>query len=222
MGDGAEPDGYRGFGRIHLAMGMPLGGEGSLALFVADSANYRITDGDVHDFAFDVDASAGLDFRATLSWIDPPTSVYSAVQLVNNLDLSVVSPSGTTLTMWSSGRADTVNVNERVTVDSADVESGTYTVQVAANGLTTDTQKYSLVVNGAISPLAASSESPFAPAADSSSRQSGSDGDGSGSPADAAGSSSGAMTTQSSPVSLLAHLLGGAVVSAIAAACTTV
>ena len=213
MGGGAEPDGYRGFGRIHLAMGMPLGGEGSLALFVADAANYRITDGDVHDFAFQVDAAAGLDFRATLSWIDPPTSIYSAVQLVNNLDLSVVSPSGTTLTMWSSGRADTVNVNERVIVDAADVVSGTYTVQVAADGLTTDTQKYSLVVNGAISPLAASSESPSAPSP-ASSLEPGSDDDGSGSPADAAGSSSGAMMTQSPPVSLLAHLLGAAVVSA--------
>ncbi|CAN0531747.1 unnamed protein product, partial [Scytosiphon promiscuus] len=38
MGGSSEPDGFRGFGRIHLARGMPLGGEGSLAVFVSDSS----------------------------------------------------------------------------------------------------------------------------------------------------------------------------------------
>lgn len=177
MGGSAEPDGYRGFGRIHLAMGMPLGGEESLALFVADSASYKLADGDAHEFAFEVDSAAGLDFRATISWIDPPTSVLARVQLANNLDLSVVTPGGTIRTMWSSssfatGVADLVNVNERVIVDAADVEGGTYTVRVTADGLTTATQSYSLVVNGAISPLAASSEAPSAPSPVSSSSSS--------------------------------------------------
>ncbi|CAN0087187.1 unnamed protein product [Laminaria digitata] len=172
MGGRAEPDGYRGFGRIHLAMGMPLGGEETLALFVGDSANYKLSDGETHEFAFEVDAAAGLDFRATLSWIDPANSIVASVQLLNNLDLVVLSPSGTSHTMWGLGEVDVVNNNERVIVDAGDVESGTYTVQVAADGLTTDAQRYSLVVNGAITPLAASSEAPPPPSPSTSSSSS--------------------------------------------------
>ncbi|CAM9414342.1 unnamed protein product, partial [Laminaria digitata] len=106
---------------------------------------------DSQEFIFDVDAEAGLDFRATLSWIDPPAASAAGVQLVHDLDLEVVSPSGATHVMWaSSGAEDSVNVNERVIIAAEDVESGTWTVRVSTNGLTTESQSYSLVVNGAI------------------------------------------------------------------------
>lgn len=156
MGGSSEPDGVRGFGRVHLEMGLPLGGEGDLVLYVADSSGTSLGDSSEREYFFEVDADAGLDFRATLSWIDPPASSVSAAQLVHDLDLSVVSPSGTTYTMWrSSGEKDARNVNERVVVDAVDVESGTWTVSVSSNSLTTaDEQSYSLVVNGAISPPA--------------------------------------------------------------------
>lgn len=52
--------------------------------------------------------------------------------------------------MWASGVVDSVNVNERVIVAVADVESGSWTIRVSAERLTTDVQRYSLVVNGAI------------------------------------------------------------------------
>eukprot|EP00752_Nemacystus_decipiens_P002497 g2346.t1 len=153
MGGPSEPDGFRGFGRVHLEMGLPLDGEDDLALYVADSSGTSIGDSSEREYRFDVDADAGLDFRATLCWIDPPTTTFAGVQLVHDLDLSVVSPSGTTFTMWSTGLKDTLNVNERVVVDAADVESGTWTVLVSSNVLTAaDEQSYSLVVNGAISP----------------------------------------------------------------------
>ena len=131
---------------------MPLGGEGSLTLFVADSANTSIPELSQQEFVFEVDADAGLDFRATLSWIDPATSAFAAVQLVNDLDLAVVSPSGTSHTMWTSGVADSVNVNERVVIAAEDMESGNWTVRVSAEMLITEVQSYSLVVNGAIVP----------------------------------------------------------------------
>ncbi|CAN0413394.1 unnamed protein product [Scytosiphon promiscuus] len=130
---------------------MPLGGEGSLALFVADSANTSLPEFSSEDFVFDVDAEAGLDFRATLSWIDPPATTSAVIQLVHDLDLEVVSPNGTTHIMWATtGKVDTRNVNERVVIAAADVESGTWTVRVSTKGLLTDSQSYSLVVNGAI------------------------------------------------------------------------
>ncbi|CAM9104825.1 unnamed protein product [Hapterophycus canaliculatus] len=151
MGGASEPDGYRGFGRIHLEQGMPLDGEGDLALFVADSATTSISESSLHNYLFDVDADADIDFRATLSWIDYPATTFSGVQLIHDLDLTVLSPSGTSYTMWSSGEKDNVNVNERVVVAAEDVESGTWTVSVSANSLEiTDRQSYSLVVNGAL------------------------------------------------------------------------
>ncbi|CAM9464026.1 unnamed protein product [Laminaria digitata] len=194
MGGSPEPEYHRGFGRIHLEMGMPLGGEGSLALFVADRAS--LPELSSQDFSFDVDADAGLDFRATLSWIDPPASSSAVIQLVHDLDLEVVSPSGTTHVMWaSSGEVDTSNVNERVIVAAADVESGTWTVRVSTKGLLTDSQDYSLVVNGAI--VFSSSEPFYASFIDS------------------APSAAGSMA--STPMSLMS-LLVGAVASTIAAA----
>lgn len=155
MGGSSEPDGFRGFGRVHLEQGMPLGGSGSLALFVADAASTSIPELTKHEYRFEVDGEAGLDVRATLSWIDPAATPQSVKQLVHDLDLAVISPSGARYTMWASGDADDANVNERVIVDALDVESGTWTVWVWAKSLTTDFQRYSLVVNGAITSVAA-------------------------------------------------------------------
>ncbi|CBN77322.1 peptidase S8 and S53 [Ectocarpus siliculosus] len=151
MGESSQPDGNRGFGRIHLEEGMPLEGEGDLALFVADALDTSIGEDTVEEYLFDVDADAGLELRATLSWIDYPATSTSAIQLVNDLDLVVVSPNGTVHRMWGSDVTDNRNVNERVIVDADDVETGTWTVLVYSNSLVTDSQSYSLVVNGAIS-----------------------------------------------------------------------
>lgn len=151
MGGKSEPDGFRGFGRVHLEQGMPLGGEGILALFVADAANTSITELTFQEYLFEVDGETNIDFRVTLSWIDPAATSLSVKQLVHDLDLVVSSPSGTRYTMWTSGESDEANVNERVIVDASEVESGTWTVSVSAKALTTDSQSYSLVANGAIS-----------------------------------------------------------------------
>lgn len=154
MGGCSEPDGFRGFGRVHLEQGMPLGGKGSLVLFVADAADTSIAELTKQKYHFDVDSEKGLDFRVTLSWIDPGAASLSVKQLVHDLDLAVNSPSGTKYTMWKSGKVDDANVNERVIVDACDVETGTWTVRVSAKALTTDVQSYSLVVSGAIIPVA--------------------------------------------------------------------
>eukprot|EP00904_Undaria_pinnatifida_P011000 jgi/Undpi1/702/HiC_scaffold_10.g04166.m1 len=206
MGGSSEPNGERGFGRIHLEKGMPLDGEGDLALFVADSA--FLPELNSQEFYFDVDASAGLDFRATLSWIDPPASSSSVAQLVHDLDLVVESPSGTTHTMWADGVADSVNVNERVIIAAADVESGTWIVRVSTNRLLGESQNYSLVVNGAI---VFSASEPFYSSLHSAAPTSSPTSVG----VSASLSSAGSIT--SAPMSLVT-ILAGAVISAIAAA----
>ena len=150
MGGSTEPDGFRGFGRVHLEAGMPLDGDAALGLLVVDSATATIDSNSENTEVIMVDGEVGLDLRVTLSWIDPPATPLSAVQLVNDLDLVVTAPSGVTHTMWESGASDTVNVNERVIVPAVSVESGEWTVSVSAKQLLA-VQGYSLVVTGAVS-----------------------------------------------------------------------
>lgn len=71
-------------------------------------------------------------------------------QLQHDLDLSVKSPSGDTYIMWAtSGLKDAANNVERVIVPTTvSSEEGEWTVIVSSQGLTTDTQTYSLVVTG--------------------------------------------------------------------------
>lgn len=157
MNGTAEPNGLRGFGRVHLEPGMPLRGEGATALFVADSGTTSTSELTLTEYSFDADGSAGLELRATLCWIDPATAALSAVQLIHDLDLAVYSPGGVRYSMWASGDVDAANNNERVIVPAEDVEAdpGTWAVRVWAKRLVASSaQSYSLVVSGAIGPAA--------------------------------------------------------------------
>ncbi len=151
MGGSSEPDGYRGFGRVKLEAGLPLGGEGDQGLFVADAFQTEIEEYTIQEYEFNLVPGADVELRATLAWLDPPASAEASVQLMNDLDLTLVAPDKTTLyRMWSDG-ADNKNVIERVILPSSIIgEGGTWTVAVSCFGLTADTQPYSLVVTGPI------------------------------------------------------------------------
>ena len=149
MGGSSEPDGYRGFGRVHLEAGLPLQGVGDVGLFVAD--NIVLDEHSIDSYTFEtVDGDVG-EFRATLAWIDPPASTLSGNQLIHDLDLKVESPRGTDFGMWFSGEIDHDNVIERVVVSTAELAQeghGTWTVSVRSGSLLDGTQPYSLVVSG--------------------------------------------------------------------------
>ncbi|CBN75410.1 subtilisin-like serine peptidase [Ectocarpus siliculosus] len=147
MGGSSEPNGLRGFGRVHLEAGMPMDGVGETGLLVVEAT---IGSDDEITELVTVDGDAGAELRATLAWLDPPTTALSAKQLQHDLDLHVIAPSGAKYTMWESGADDTVNVVERVIVPVESMESGVWSVVVSAKGLLTDEQSYSLVVTGAI------------------------------------------------------------------------
>ncbi|CAN0227366.1 unnamed protein product [Scytosiphon promiscuus] len=150
MGGSSEPDGFRGFGRVHLEAGMPMNGDGDTGLLVLDSSETTIGSYGENTYVVGVDGDAGGDLRATLCWIDPPATSLSAIQLLHDLDLVVQAPSGTAYTMWKSGAADMVNVIERVIVPAGSLETGEWSVVVSAKALLTDDQAYSLVVTGPI------------------------------------------------------------------------
>ncbi|CAM9167076.1 unnamed protein product [Ectocarpus fasciculatus] len=147
MGGSSEPNGLRGFGRVHLEAGMPMDGVGETGLLVVEETIG--SDGETTELVT-VDGGAGVELRATLTWLDPPTTALSAKQLQHDLDLHVIAPSGAKYTMWESGADDTVNVVERVIVPVESMESGVWSVVVSAKGLLTDEQSYSLVVTGSI------------------------------------------------------------------------
>lgn len=150
MGGSSEPDGFRGFGRVHLEGGLPLGAEGDMALFVVDAFETEIEERTIHEYDFELLPNTGLELRASLSWLDPPVSADASQQMLNDLDLTLVAPDGSTLyRMWSDG-ADVKNVIERVIIPSSVVTGGTWTVAVSCLDLTTETQPYSLVVTGPI------------------------------------------------------------------------
>ena len=152
MGESSEPDGVRGFGRVHLEAGMPLDGLDNMALFVADAFETELAEYTIDEYHFEMVSGVDLELRATLAWIDPPATAEASTQLINDLDLTVVGPDGSTLYRMFSDGADDRNVIERVIVPAETVSenSGTWTVAVSSFGLTTGTQPYSLVVTGPI------------------------------------------------------------------------
>ncbi len=139
------PNGHEGWGLIDLANAV----DGS-AEFVDDMAG--ITTGATNSYAFATDGSGSL--RISLVWADYPSTETAAINLVNDLDLTVTAPDGTVYTGnvfsggWSvtGGSADRLNNVENVYVASA--AAGTWTVDVNGFNVPFGPQPFALVVDG--------------------------------------------------------------------------
>ena len=104
---------------------------------------------------------AGQELRATLTWYDPEPSAGAALSLVNNLDLEVDGPGGTSYkgnvftsgVSTAGGSADVRNTVEQVRLTAP--TPGSYTFRVKATNVpggtrsNTDRQGYALAVSGA-------------------------------------------------------------------------
>jgi serine protease AprX len=86
--------------------------------------------------------------RVMLAWTDPPASLSSGKQLVNDLDLLVTGPDGQIY--WGNGAASGDHVNNVEGIIIPNPAPGAYTVEVRAHNVPVDTQPYALVVGGAI------------------------------------------------------------------------
>ncbi len=133
------PDVSQGWGRMNLKQSLfpdlPCVNEfadESSALSTGGSQEYQYTV---------VDTSVPL--RITLVWTDYPGAVSAATELVNDLDLTVTSPSG-----MPYSNADHVNNVEQILVPSP--EAGTYTVEVAGYNVPMGPQDYALAVSGGL------------------------------------------------------------------------
>jgi serine protease AprX len=100
----------------------------------------------------------GAAFKVTLVWTDFPSTAAAAVNLVNDIDLTVTSPTGTVYRGnvfsggWSTtgGAADRLNNVENVYLQSA--AAGTWTVTVTGFNVPMGPQPFALVVDGAGAP----------------------------------------------------------------------
>jgi hypothetical protein len=115
---------------------------------------------EVNEYTID-NVAPGIEFRATLTWYDPAAPVGAASTLINNLDLEVVAPDGTTYlgnqfangVSVTGGSADAKDTVEQVRFTAP--IAGRYTIRVKATDVPgngeadSDTQGYGLAVSGA-------------------------------------------------------------------------
>jgi hypothetical protein len=140
------PNNHEGWGRVHLAAAT----DGS-AQYV-EEANGLNTGGSTA-YRFNV-AASGQPFKVTLAWSDYPSTETAAQNLVNDLDLVVMAPDGTSYQGnqfsggWSQtgGVADRANNLENVYVQAA--PAGTWTVRVEGYNVPVGAQPYALVADG--------------------------------------------------------------------------
>ena len=99
--------------------------------------------GEVYERSVEVESGAS-DLKITLSWLDAFTNATAAKQLIDDLDLVLVSPSGQTFQPWVLSQsqprvAATTGVNTADNVEQvlvASPEAGTWTVRVTGTSVT--------------------------------------------------------------------------------------
>ncbi len=139
------PNNHEGWGRVNVADatdGTRQFVDDTVGVSTKNKRNYQYT------------LPGGQPFKVSLVWTDYPSSEIAARNLVNNLNLLVISPSGVKYKGnlfaggWSKagGGYDKVNNVENVYIQSA--EAGTWTVRVIGANVPMGPQPFALVVKG--------------------------------------------------------------------------
>jgi hypothetical protein len=94
---------------------------------------------------FKLEIPSGEELRVTLAWTDYPSLPEARVHLVNDLDLRVIDPEGSS--HYPNGRSsrDPLNNVERVSLDIGEMP-GDYTVEITAWNIPISPQPFALVV----------------------------------------------------------------------------
>jgi hypothetical protein len=142
-----RPNPVEGWGRVDVGQSLGLGGSRTMlpvdepaGLQTQDSRKYNVTvlpgDGPL---------------RVTLAWTDPPASMLSGPQLVNDLDLKLLTPDGHSL--LGNGGADRLNNVEAIELPQP--APGVYTVEVDGYNVPEGPQPFALAISGPVQPPAA-------------------------------------------------------------------
>ncbi|MGJ3258188.1 MAG: S8 family serine peptidase [Rhodospirillales bacterium] len=154
-GNFVGPDFAFGFGRVRVKEAIDLvthHRRGTLSQ-PGETVDYQVTIGRMPAL------------RVTLAWDDPPSPGDTTASLLNDLDLTLIAPDGTTYTPWEldpdnpsapavrssfapgvavpAASLDRRNTVEQVVVDNA--AAGTWTIRVKARALTLPTQTFAVV-----------------------------------------------------------------------------
>ncbi len=144
------PDYTYGFGRVDVqaAVDAVMGGG-----FLED----QLTTGQTQTYTFTVAAGTPL-LRTSLSWMDPAATPLANPTLINDLDLTLTSPSSTVYYPYTLNSAspstpattgmDHTNNSEQVVIASP--ESGQWTITVSATSLPSGPQSFSLACSNSI------------------------------------------------------------------------
>jgi len=151
IGGYTVPDNNVGWGRIDLDSSLYFAGDTSM-LWVRDDT-VGLETGDSVLIPVEVTGNA-KPFRVTLCWSDYPGTMRAAYICVNDLDLTVYSPTGTPYrgNVYSGGHSvtggvnDSLNVEECTRIDSPEV--GTWSIMVRARNAPQGPQPFALAAIG--------------------------------------------------------------------------
>ena len=139
----ARPDNAQGFGHVDLYTTLQPASNQFLNLYDTNS----LATGQTNTFTFTVSSGSTNKFILTLAYADYWATAGSAKQLINDLDLTVIKPGGTT--NFANGRTSVDATNNVEMIEFAADEAGTYTVRVSARTVPSGSpQAYALVVRG--------------------------------------------------------------------------
>lgn len=144
---GGAPDNNYGWGRVWLDNNLFFPGDARKLRSFAKRQDVGIAQGETDEYT--VQVAAGQEFRATLTWYDPPAAPGLAGRaLINDLDLEVVAGANTYkgnvfsgAQSATGGSADTINPVEQVRLTSP--TAGTYTIRVRGTQVPGDGSPYS-------------------------------------------------------------------------------
>jgi len=139
----ARPNNVQGFGHVDLYTTLKPATNQFLALIDTNS----LSTGQTNTFTYTVSAGSTNKFILTLAYSDYFASSGAGKKLVNDLDLTVRKPSGTTL--YANNRTSPDRTNNVEMIEFEADEAGTYTVTVSAYTVPQGgSQAYALVVRG--------------------------------------------------------------------------
>jgi subtilisin-like proprotein convertase family protein len=156
------PSDLEGWGRVLLENALYFDGDLRRLAVLADLRNADgLSTGGSATHVLAVEGSDEM-LKVTLVFTDPAAALLAAFARVNDLDLEVTSPSGSTYRgnvidpdsglSFTGGSWDLLNNVEMVTLDSP--EPGDWTISIVGSAVNEGTQGYALVASGQVSPFA--------------------------------------------------------------------
>ena len=142
---GPRPNNVEGWGHVNLNHTLFPASGGTNLLWDRQS----LTTGRTNRYPVVVTGTGEL--RITLAWSDYPATLSSAQQLVNDLDLRLVAPSGTIL--HPSGASGPDRTNNLLGIDVEMAEIGTNWIEVVGHNVPMGPQKFALMAQGEGQPL---------------------------------------------------------------------